>query len=130
MKRTYKLYGTVWDNKPITYGIKLKLQTDLQIIECISLKEVLKCEKLLERKYTGEATELLLDYIPDTDSHLVWDYYLKRVLQIANYYEVKSFICETKEGIDRMEMLLTDYYKRKAPNKLLAQSDGANQVIC
>ena len=127
MKTSYKLYGTFWDNRGISGKIK-KIQC---IGEQTSTENTLIFTEILANEQpedhsglVGESVALLLDYMPENESTIVWEFYLKRLLQIVEYYNVETIICKEQQRVVQLEDAIENYYKKKTPNRLLAQSNG------
>ena len=127
MKPSYKLYGTFWDNKSVSsknYEIQCyseKLRSECSLI----LSEVLSTEQPIEiSSFEGKRVDLLLDYMPENKATIVWDFYLTRLLQIIEYYNIEVIICNDQKQASLLEKAIDDYYKKKTPNGLLAQSNG------
>ena len=127
MKTSYKLYGTFWDNKDVS-SKKLMINISGEHANsesCLSLSEVLSNEQPIEQScVVGESVVLLLDYMPVNESAIVWDFFLKRLLQIVEYYNVEAINCIDQQQVSRLEYAIDNYLKKKTPNRLLAQSNG------
>ena len=131
MKSSYKLYGDFWDGKPNqAYGLNVCLRNDRYEQTKLLLSEILKENdtSCLEKNKTEDLI-VLIDYIPSEGKHIVDDFYICRLLQIVHYYNAE-IQCEDFEAVARISSLINDYYKRKTPSRLLAQSDGVLQMIC
>jgi hypothetical protein len=74
--------------------------------------------------FEGKNVVLLLDYMPVNESAIVWDFYLKRLFQILEYYNVVTVTCDNQQQVSRLENAIDNYIKKKTPNRLLAQSNG------
>ncbi|WP_022750576.1 hypothetical protein [Lachnobacterium bovis] len=127
MKTSYKLYGTFWDNKDVS---SKKLMINIlgehaSSESCLTLSEVLGNEQPIESvSFEGKSVVLLLDYMPANESVIVWDFYLKRLLQIVEYYKVETINCKDQGQASRLRNAIDNYIKKKTPNRLLAQSNG------
>lgn len=127
MKKSYKLYGAFWDGKTLP---------DMQPVICIEDQEMTELRKLKlstvlknenpEKIDAGiEQVGLIIDFIPMNSSSVVWDFYIRRLLQISRYLNAK-LICLNKDYESRVNQKLVEFLqKEKAPQRLLAQSDGA-----
>ena len=129
MKSSYKFYGVFWDNKPIP-DKKVKIiewKGDLHKEEGMVLSEILKSESPKEFWSSGEKQKyIMIDFVPSTKSSVIFRFYARRLLQIVEYYQLDEIYCKRDDKIEAID----DFYKEKTPNKLLAQSDGAFQMIC
>ncbi len=127
MKTSYKLYGTFWDNKDVS-SKKLMINSSREQVNAESwliLSEVLSNEHPIENSsFEGKDVVLLLDYMPGNESAIVWDFYLKRLFQILEYYNVVTVTCDNQQQVSRLENAIDNYIKKKTPNRLLAQSNG------
>lgn len=131
MKSTYKLYGTFWDQMEISETVHYV--EDIELIPLgkmiIKLSDVMSDEECDVLETDAKEVSLIVDFIPANDSVVIWDFYLKRMLQIAEYYH-SEIACLNSEYAIHINNALRDFYKRKTPQRLLAQSDGVSQVIC
>lgn len=133
MKSSYKFYGVFWDNKTIpNKAVNIsEWKDDLRKDDGIVLSEVLKSESPKEYSDCGENKNyILIDFVPTTESNVILRFYARRLLQIIEYYQVDEIYCKGKEISERLQEVIDYFYKEKTPNKLLAQSDGAFQMIC
>ena len=127
MKTSYKLYGTFWDNKDVlSKKLMINISGEHASSEsCLTLSEVLSNEQPIESvSFEGKSVVLLLDYMPANESVIVWDFYLKRLLQIVEYYKVETINCKDQRQASRLRNAIDNYIKKKTPNRLLAQSNG------
>lgn len=127
MKTSYKLYGTFWDNKDISSKkiIINSFEEQANSESCLILSEALSNEQPIEKSgFEGKSVVLLLDYMPVNESSIVWDFYLRRLLQIVAYYNVEIINCKNQQQGTRLEKAIENYYKKRTPNRLLAQSNG------
>ncbi len=127
MKTSYKLYGTFWDNRDFSGKMKkiqcIGEQTSAE--NTLIFTEILADEQPEDHSgFTGESVALLLDYMPENESIIVWEFYLKRLLQIVEYYNVENIICKDQQQVVQLESAIEHYYKKKTPDRLLAQSNG------
>ena len=130
MKTSYKLYGSAWDRQPIPTKCPV-----IKTTEYFSEGTVLKLSELMNEENpqmvaTEEKVFLNIDFIPKTNSTVTWDFYLKRLLQIAECYKAELVSCLDLEQSSKLNKSLMDFYKRKTPERSLAQSVGAFQMIC
>ncbi|WP_026652476.1 hypothetical protein [Butyrivibrio proteoclasticus] len=127
MKTSYKLYGTFWDNKDVSSKkLMINIPGEHASSEsCLTLSEVLGNEQPIESvSFEGKSVVLLLDYMPANESVIVWNFYLKRLLQIVEYYKVETINCKDQRQASRLRNAIDNYIKKKTPNRLLAQSNG------
>ncbi|WP_027206385.1 hypothetical protein [Butyrivibrio fibrisolvens] len=131
MKSSYKIYGTFWNQKDIIYkDYQMQIMNEnLQTEDNITISEILSTEHP-ETINRLNHTKLLLDYIPNNEAEIVWDFYIKRLLQMANYYNVEVIICEDEQQLEKVKTAITNYCKKRTPKRLLAQSNGVLQMIC
>ena len=132
MKSSYKLYGTFWDKRPIPErALSICCKFNEISENTIHLSEILENEAPVEYQFLdGKPIELLLDYFPSVTSSVIVEFFVKRILQIADYYDVTIVRCNSQNEVDIIERIIADFDKRKTPDKLLAQSYGAFQMIC
>lgn len=133
MKSSYKLYGLCWDHVFVS-NKKLLVSTiekGKKNVEVYVLSKVLSSSDYgINNAKTLSKGKLLVDYMPKNESITVWDFFLKRVLQISEILNVKELSCEDEEQMVRLTKALESFYKRKTPNRLLAQPNGVFQMIC
>lgn len=113
MKSSYKLYGTFWDKKAVS-NKRPEIQCINNIIpsETIVLSEVLNNEQPLEiNNADGHIHKLYVDFVPANDATIVWNFYLKRLLQIMNYYNVNILNCSEPQQTTRLENAIKNYQK-------------------
>lgn len=129
MKSSYKLYGSFWDKRPIpeiTATISCKSDTNSE--NTIYLSKILKTEEPMAYNFLlGEPIVLLIDYFPSSNSKVIIEFFIKRILQIAYYYNVTVVNCNSQNEVDIIESAIAVFDKRKTPIKLLAQSYGVLQ---
>lgn len=132
MKSSYKLYGSFWDGRSLPRAnIAVQCGTDKLNENIIELSKVLSVEQPEKYKIIKkESTYLWVDYFPSKKSVVFMEFFVKRLLQIAEYYNVSMIACNNQDEVDVIEKIYADFCKRKAPDKLLAQSHGAFQMIC
>ena len=130
IKSSYKLFGSAWDRQPIPEKCPVVKLSERNIDgPFLKLSEQM-VEKKHEKDVLNENMFLIVDFIPRTKSTVIWDFYLKRLLQIAEYYQTKTMFYSDSDYIDQLNERLKNFYKRKAPKRSLAQSVGASQMIC
>lgn len=130
MKNSYKLYGCAWDRLMIPRqcpAVKL-VELNRDAVFC-KLSEVMN-EERPSRGHVNENLILDVDFIPKTKSDVIWDFYLRRLLQIIEFYQAKPVCYCNADYVDILNEKMKDFYKRKTPERLLAQSVGAFQMIC
>lgn len=133
MKSSYKLYGTFWDNKPSSDKSIVVINSDKETVDNrINISDVFKSENIEAFNFEiDKQMELFLDYVPSEKSAVVWKYYMRRVMQIAEYYKISHICCKEQDYNKVIEMLQqNEKTKRKTPQRLLAQSDDVFQMIC
>lgn len=117
MKKSYKLYGSFWDGRSMpdetVFAQCIETATDCQT--SIKLSQVMKSEQPTVPLTSGGVTNLIVDYVPTTQSIIIWDFFLKRMLQIAEYYHA-SVTCTDEDYAARINDHLVRFYKRQAPN--------------
>lgn len=138
MKSSYKIFGLLWDGSdipkvpPVVKGESLIDSKKDRI--SLSFMLVLEDPNLLQKSIKGKDIILDFDYIPDFKAECIQEYYVKRILQIVQYIVMNSSgaecICNDNTLRKKINSMIADYYKEKAPNGLLAQSNGAFQMIC
>ncbi|MDC7301113.1 hypothetical protein [Agathobacter ruminis] len=131
MKLSYKLFGVFWDQKEIPKECPyVELVEDiLSNWHVISLSKILEQEEVEEIKESAKTIVLLIDYLPMEKNTIVMDFFLKRLLQMTEYYHARM-VCTDSEKTCRLNLLISNYYKRKTPERSLAQSVGVFQTIC
>lgn len=129
MKASYKLFGNVWDRQKIPEKCPI-VQSVEQDVKGTPIKlSVLIAEENPRIEPLNENMLMDIDFIPRTSSAVVWDFYIKRLLQIIEHYQTK-IVCSNLSDCGRLNVAIENFYKRKTPERLLAQSDGALQMIC
>lgn len=120
------MYGIFWDRRPIPKsGISICCKFDEILENKIYLSKILANETPVEYQFLdGNPIVLILDYFPSNSSSVIVEFFVKRVLQITNYYDVTILKCNCQSEVAIIERVMTDFEKRKTPDKLLAQSYG------
>ncbi len=130
MKSSYKLHGSVWDRRKVPRQCPVVTLIDKNSADVfLKLSEQINKETLEVVAFNMNWI-LEIDFVPNTKSIVVWDLYLIRVLQIIEFYQVKVVYCSNVDYIDVLNKNLKAFYKRKTPERLLAQSVGVFQMIC
>lgn len=130
MKSSYKLYGSIWDRLPIPEQCPV-VNTDKCNGDGITIK--LSEQFVKDNLATNRLNNLIIlnvDFVLKTNSVVIWNFYLKRMLQVVEYYQISIVYCSDTNYVDRLNKKLRDYYKRKTPKRLLAQSVGVFRMIC
>lgn len=121
MKSSYKLYGAFWDQRKISAGCPLVLsseETEMPMQAAIlKLSDVMKKE---ERKEISERENIYLDidFIPANKSAVVWRFYVKRLVQIAEYYRAELFSQNPKIKME-VNAALRDFYEKKGTGEIV-----------
>ena len=127
MKSSYLLYGIIWDGLPVP-SVAPQIEMSAGDGKNASISSLLMMNN--EKANPDEQIKsILIDYCPNTNSISVWDFYIRRLLQILKYYNAK-LKCDKIDRKELRESKIEDYYKRKTPNRLLAQPNGVSQEIC
>lgn len=130
MKNSYKLYGSAWDRLMIPRQCPVvKIMEFNRDVVFFKLSELMN-EEIPSRAHDDENLILDIDFIPKTKSDVIWDFYLKRMLQIIEFYQAKPACYCNTDYVDILNEKMKEFYKRKTPERLLAQSVGAFQKIC
>lgn len=132
MKSSYKLYGSFWDGRLIPeMNLDVRCEKDKTYENIIKISNVLSAE--CPEQYQcieGKPIVLQLDYFPSGKSSVFVEFFVKRVIQIADYYNAEIVECNNQDDVDVIKNIIDDLTKRKTPDKLLAQSYGVFQMIC
>ncbi len=113
MKNSYRLYGVFWDNKPITRRkLSVNIFDDEKNKDAVTLSGILKNEECSEEYLKEEKQYLFVDYLPYKRYKVVTDYFIRRLMQIAEYYKVRELLCVDVEKAELLEEMI-DCYKRE-----------------
>lgn len=136
MKKSYKLYGAFWDrlDVPDICPRLIKSHHGDNKFEIISLSEILKssADSFENGNNNGKAIVINIDYFPKNSYVFANNFFIKRVLQIISFYSasINLYVCEDNDINKRVQTAFEDFYKRKTPERLLAQPIGVSQMIC
>lgn len=113
MKRSYKLIGLFWDGKSIPENKpSISFQDHIGVPDStIRLSEVLLLQDGEMADFSGSDFEsLLIDWMPDVKYPPIWNFYIKRLLQIADYLGAK-LVCDKEEYILKINDFISYFYK-------------------
>ncbi len=113
MKSSYLLYGAFWDGMSTPRSApKILSAEDSTDMTVLSLKERFEDNAPSQMKDNTSEIAILIDYFPLNDKKSVVEFYLIRLLQIAEFYNAK-LCCDDEVKKGYLSQWITDYYKRK-----------------
>jgi hypothetical protein len=113
MKSTYKLFGAFWDGKPIpnsppnVESIGLAHESAIPITAILRMDDESKIEEIRQ-----SVVEIEIDYFPNCSSALIEDFFLRRLLQITEFFDARIVCKETNVRIN-VSRLIKKLYKKK-----------------
>lgn len=114
MKSSYKMYGSFWNRQFISekdISVCCKFNTALENTICLS--KILQNEEPIVFYFLDEVpVALLIDYFPSSTSIVVVEFFVKRILQIADYYNANVLICDNQNEANTIERMISEIKKK------------------
>jgi len=127
LKSTYKLFGVMWDGMLIPEIIPVVIESvdnvgrcQVNISSLLCINDKFEMEELIEEK----GVDLILDYVPQNDSLVIQEFYIKRILQMIYFLQDSNVVVQVvaeREKVNYVNKMICACYK-KTSHRLLAQS--------
>ena len=115
MKKSYRLLGICWDRraipkeKPMIFFRKENTGAkEYRISQILQIDDI----ELQEQPENDDQKLLWIDYLPKHELRCIWEFYICRLLQIAEYYNAE-IVCDNIVEIQKLTSKIEDYYKEK-----------------
>ena len=113
MKSSYLLYGAFWDGMPIPKTApKILKSCDLADMSVLSLKERFEDNTPAQMQDNTSEIAIMVDYFPSNDKRSVVEFYMLRLLQMAEFYNA-NLCCDDELKVQYISKCMSEYYKKK-----------------
>jgi len=110
MQNTYKLVGVLWDNMPISNdGLDIRYTENTN--NMVPISELMNNPHLDDIINSDMEIIAFLDFFPKKEYKTIWNFYIKRMLQVVKYYDIKKIYCNNLSKINIINVYLKKHKK-------------------